>query len=372
MIIATASSVAAIAGTSIAGTSIAGASIAGASSTGASSTGASSTGASSIGASSTGASIAGASSIGASSIGASGTRPSTTGTPAVYNDPEAILSSETGVTPPLDGPIKAALAGDRLTLDQIYTYNKLLASSGRISKSLIASLINQGQINSKAEASQGKPAEAANILGQVLDFSHYLSSLKWGQVPWNKQIPYCWLDSWKAPGVGLELADYIAALNDYGFFLQKSGRDEEAIPIFKAVINEDPTREVAYLNLADSLEKTGKSSDAGQYYRLYKQLMEQESKAILVPARVDVGRKKAITPEKINSDVLQYMDLVQDTIHKAWIPFKSNTSSKVVAQFHVDSEGHLKDVKIIKNSGNENTDRAATDALAKVNLPKQI
>jgi TonB family protein len=314
--------------------------------------------------------IAGMPIAGMPPTGAPSTHTSRTGTPAVYNDPEAILSAESGITPPLDGPIKAALAGDRLTLDQIYTYNKLLASSGRISKSLIASLINQGQINSKAEASQGKPAEAANILGQVLDFSHYLSSLKWGQVPWNKQIPYCWLDSWKAPGVGLELADYIAPLNDYGFFLQKSGRDEEAIPIFKAVINEDPTREVAYLNLADSLEKTGKSSDAGQYYRLYKQLMEQESKAILVPARVDVGRKKAITPEKINSDVLQYMDLVQDSIHKAWIPFKSNTSSKVVAQFHVDSEGHLKDVKIIKSSANENTDRAATDALAKVTLPK--
>jgi TonB family protein len=289
--------------------------------------------------------------------------------PLIYNDPEAIFSSETGVTPSLDGPIKAALAGDKLTLDQIYTYNKLLASTNQLSKTLIAGLINQGELNAKALASQGKSAEAANVLGQVLDFSHYLSSLKWEQVPWNEATPYCWLDSWKAPGVGLQLTDYIAPLNDYGFFLQKAGKDEEAIQIFKAVINQDPTREVAYLNLADSLERTGNSNGAGQYYHLYKQLMEQEGKAFQIPARVDIGRKKAITPEKINNDILQYMDLVQDMIHKAWTPSKSNTSSKVVAQFHVDSAGHMKDVTIIKNSENESTNRAATDALAKVTLP---
>ena len=42
-------------------------------------------------------------------------------------------------------------------------------------------------------------------------------------------------------------------LNDYGFFLSKSFRNKEAVEIFERVIQLNPDRTVAYLNLGDSL-----------------------------------------------------------------------------------------------------------------------
>jgi tetratricopeptide (TPR) repeat protein len=42
-------------------------------------------------------------------------------------------------------------------------------------------------------------------------------------------------------------------LNDYGFFLTKGHRDNEAINMYKRAIQLDPGRAIAYLNLGDSL-----------------------------------------------------------------------------------------------------------------------
>lgn len=55
----------------------------------------------------------------------------------------------------------------------------------------------------------------------------------------------------KPPGItDKKLAEI---LNDYGFFLAKASSHEEAINVYNRVIQLDPTRAVAYLNLADSL-----------------------------------------------------------------------------------------------------------------------
>jgi tetratricopeptide (TPR) repeat protein len=288
----------------------------------------------------------------------------------LYNDPEAIFTPESGDSPTLDGPINAALAGDKLALDQVYTYDKLLPSTSRISKPVIVDLIHRAHVKAKAVAKESKPLDAANILRQSLDLSHYMSSLARRRAPWDKAVPGCWLDSWKSAPVELQLADYIAPLNDYGFFLQKAGKDAQAVPIFRAVIAEDPTREVAYLNLADSLKQIGRTTEAGQYYRLYKQLMEHEQKAVLVPQRVDLNRKHALTTDvEVSTETVSYMDILNDTIRKQWHPPKSGSSAKIIAQFRVDENGHLKDIKLTKTSGDEALDRCTTDALASVVLP---
>ncbi len=292
------------------------------------------------------------------------------GASALYNDPEAIFLSQSGACPSLDGPIKAALAGDTLTLDQVYTYHKLQPSTKLISKAVIADLIHQGHVKAKALAKRGQVSEAVNVLYQSLNLSHYMSCLISKKVAWFHSIPRCWLESWSDSAVGLQLSDYIAPLNDYGFFLQQAGKDAEAITIFKAVIGADPTREVAYLNLADSLKKTGNVVDSGQYYGIYKQLMQHENKTGLIPNRVDSGRKQAITTDAdINTEVVEYMDIVRDTIRKAWHPAKSETPSKVVAQFHVDRTGHLQDLKVVTTSGDKSRDQSAIDTLTGVVLP---
>ena len=287
-----------------------------------------------------------------------------------YNDPEAILAPGNAPTPEIDGPIQAALNGDKLTLDQVYTYNKLAPSLDRISKSVIVDLIHRAHVKAKALAKQGKPLDAANIMSQALDMSHYMSCLLAKKLPWSNTVPYRWLASWKAPGVGLQLQDYIAPLNDYGFFLQTAGKNAEAIPIFRTVIAEDPTREVAYLNLADSLTRTGDKVNASQNYRLYKSLMQHESKTTLIPSRVDTLRQQALANgHDISADVVSYMDLVHDAIRKNWTPTKSDSSSEAVAEFHVDKDGHPQDIKIVNSAGNESADKAASDAIAKTVLP---
>jgi tetratricopeptide (TPR) repeat protein len=74
--------------------------------------------------------------------------------------------------------------------------------------------------------------------------------------------------------------------NDLGFLLGETGYYQESIELLDAVIARNPTRTVAYLNLADSYWGLKDKVRAAQAYKQYASLMTDAGKASKIPARV--------------------------------------------------------------------------------------
>jgi len=78
----------------------------------------------------------------------------------------------------------------------------------------------------------------------------------------------------------------VAELNDYGFYLEEAGRPADAIDVLAAVIDLNPTRIVAYLNLADARFAAGDPDGAKTNYAEYRKRMIADGKATRIPPRV--------------------------------------------------------------------------------------
>lgn len=74
--------------------------------------------------------------------------------------------------------------------------------------------------------------------------------------------------------------------NDLGFLFGETGYYEESVELLDAVIARNPTRTVAYLNLADSYWGLKNKALAAQAYKQYASLMTDAGKASKIPARV--------------------------------------------------------------------------------------
>ncbi|MEO6677541.1 MAG: hypothetical protein ABIO21_09200 [Pseudomonas sp.] len=74
--------------------------------------------------------------------------------------------------------------------------------------------------------------------------------------------------------------------NDLGFLFGETGYYEESVELLNAVIARNPTRTVAYLNLADSYWGLKNQALAAQAYKQYALLMTGAGKASKIPARV--------------------------------------------------------------------------------------
>jgi len=110
-------------------------------------------------------------------------------------------------------------------------------------------------------------------------------SLAWGNghqegADLDQSKPLVWLDSFSEANIDIEglpndktfsfpPSQYIAAVNNYAFYMQRQGKHAEVIPVFEKIIELDPNRTVAYLNLADSLWATGDKKEASKRYCQY-------------------------------------------------------------------------------------------------------
>lgn len=74
--------------------------------------------------------------------------------------------------------------------------------------------------------------------------------------------------------------------NDLGFLLEQSGYFPEAIELLSYIVSKNPSRTVAYLNLADAYWGDGKKDLAIENYKKYNSLMSQAGKAGKIPKRV--------------------------------------------------------------------------------------
>lgn len=170
---------------------------------------------------------------------------------------------------------------------------------------------------------------------------------------------------------------YLRALNDYGFYLQNCDRDAEAVTVFKEVIAQWPTREVAYLNLADSLWKTGKKNEALPLYAKYKTLMQAENLSGKVPSRVEenLSTKAALVPKPSSSsttsgasstdvDFGPYMAELQRRVRRNWQPPSKDETLRTVLVFRVNKEGKVYSAKVDAPSKFKDFDEATLKAVA--------
>ena len=130
------------------------------------------------------------------------------------------------------------------------------------------------------------------------DLAHAIPALKWGinqylHVQLNGTVS---LDNFEevsklfenaySPGENYKITktEFIRILNDYAFFLSESGDDQRAEGYLLKVIEWEPQRVVAYLNLADVSWNIGKKEQAKSYYQQYLALLGSNTKD--VPPRV--------------------------------------------------------------------------------------
>ncbi len=101
----------------------------------------------------------------------------------------------------------------------------------------------------------------------------------------QENTPEKWIKAWN--NAKLPVNDYVAALNDYGFFLQKVNRHSKAIEIFEMVLKIAPQRSVVFLNLADSYWEVNRWQKAKSNYQIYANRMDRQNNIQAIPKRVE-------------------------------------------------------------------------------------
>jgi tetratricopeptide (TPR) repeat protein len=176
----------------------------------------------------------------------------------------------------------------------------------QVSRGDLAALIKE--VDQKAHASYEKHnlVAASDRLYNGLDCAAMFGrSLSWGNghlegVELRQAKPLVWLDSFAYMNTDMagspsdesfsfKAGQYIAAVNNYAYYLQLQGKHSEAIPIFEKIIELEPDRTVAYLNLADSLWAVGDKTKASLQYGDYLSRAQKDHfKAI--PDRIEQRR----------------------------------------------------------------------------------
>ncbi|WP_367302742.1 tetratricopeptide repeat protein, partial [Pseudomonas syringae] len=75
-------------------------------------------------------------------------------------------------------------------------------------------------------------------------------------------------------------------LNDVAYFWQQANFNSDAIWLLEKVIDNNPERVVAYLNLADAYWSEGDKKTAQKNYNIYIGIMTKQGKQQKIPSRV--------------------------------------------------------------------------------------
>lgn len=84
----------------------------------------------------------------------------------------------------------------------------------------------------------------------------------------------------------LAWSEYVAIVNDYGFFLEQAGGTGYDVEVLQQVVKMSPQREAAHLNIADALWKRGNKQEAATEYKEYVTLMTAKGLAGNLPSRI--------------------------------------------------------------------------------------
>ena len=84
----------------------------------------------------------------------------------------------------------------------------------------------------------------------------------------------------------MEFDEYIAIMNDYGFFLEQADDPDNALIVLTEVVDLKPSRMVAHLNLADVMWQLENRTNAAIHYRTYLEMMTAADLTDQIPGRV--------------------------------------------------------------------------------------
>lgn len=183
----------------------------------------------------------------------------------------------------VENAIRAAEAGNRRAVVEV-ARGEILYPDRHIHVRSIAPALRRGHAAALRLFKAGKARQAADRLALMFDLSVILAEVARGTKLENSAAPDRWLAAWLT--LDLKPPDYVLALNEYGYFLQRAGDHRAALPIFENVVRASPERVVARLNLADTLWALGRQTDARLHYHTYQLTMITTGKASKVPPHV--------------------------------------------------------------------------------------
>jgi tetratricopeptide (TPR) repeat protein len=157
--------------------------------------------------------------------------------------------------------------------------------SSSVDSNLLVSAIHRGHTAAIGLYRKGKVRDAAGRMSHVFELTARLAAV--GDEDLKDNDPTLidsWLNAWYKNDLSTNA--YLSALNDYGFFLYRSGQNDDAVKVFLKVIKEDPERAVAYLNLGDALWAEKRLPEARLYYSMYKQQMHAQGEDRSIPLTV--------------------------------------------------------------------------------------
>lgn len=276
--------------------------------------------------------------------------------------------------------VDAVLAGDKATLRKVYDYDVLDGITYRdTSAKSLNDLIKKVHQDAKALYRKGDVAKAADRLELTFDFTAYVADKLSHDVNTPDRTPEYWIAGWKLPALKTDPKVYIAALNDYGTYLQKLGQDAEAMRVLAAVISVDPQREIAYLNLADTLWHMGRKEDALPYFQKYNEIRSEENKeAIKIHQPTEaLLHVSCVACPKTNSQVFEpkgrvdlanYLLIIEKIIRSNWHPPAGEKTESVVLRFDLNHNGKVSNIAAGASSNDTYKD-AAIRALKNSQLP---
>jgi len=274
--------------------------------------------------------------------------------------------------------VEAALDDNRDKLNRIYEYNVLNEiTANDIAGGLVEDMLKKANAAALELGKKKSYSQAAKRLENAFDLSEYLVG-EGRKKKLTERTPDGWLQSWTEAKISASV--YIQALNDYGYFLQKNDQNYEATHILQAVVNHAPQREVAYLNLADSLMQIGRKDEAAPYFAKYKELMQAENKASAIPKHVEAvlslhpsirpktGGTETKAPDVGQIDFGPWMAEIQRRIKSNWTPPKLSVSKAAAFDFDVSKAGEISNIETA-DGGDEAYNKASLAALKASTLP---
>jgi hypothetical protein len=85
----------------------------------------------------------------------------------------------------------------------------------------------------------------------------------------------------------MDLSDYVMIMNNYAFYLEQIDDPDKSLIVLRKVLDLDPSRMVAHLNIADVLWDLGEFTEAEEHYIIYQQMMIDSELTHQIPLRVD-------------------------------------------------------------------------------------
>ncbi|MCK5116520.1 MAG: hypothetical protein KAR44_07950 [Candidatus Aegiribacteria sp.] len=84
----------------------------------------------------------------------------------------------------------------------------------------------------------------------------------------------------------MDLSDCVMIMNNYAFYLEQIDDPGKSLIVLRKVLDLDPSRMVAHLNIADVLWDLGENDEAEEHYIIYQEMMIESELTHQIPLRV--------------------------------------------------------------------------------------